>query len=262
MRKLLTLSQPKIDKGLGYGYWTAVLHLAPGELSGFQVCRFATAQCLAGCLNTAGHGGIGAGSLSAIASGRKTNTVQQCRIARTKLLFQDREAFFAQLVNEIGAHEERARRASLVPAVRLNGTSDLPWERMPLPASLVDFPANIFQAFPNLQFYDYTKRPNRVNLPSNYHLTFSLAETPESLVHAETELARGRNVAVVFGVARGKPLPASYLGRPVIDGDLHDLRFLDVPGVIVGLRAKGRARRAPHGFVKRDFVTIQSGSSY
>ena len=131
----------------------------------------------------------------------------------------------------------------LVPCVRLNGTSDLPWERI----AVNDNGQTILALFPDVQFYDYTKVPNRRNLPANYHLTFSLAES--NLSDATSELANGRSVAVVF---RHKALPESYLGHKVVNGDETDLRFLDASAVIVGLYAKGRAKRDTSGFVKEN----------
>jgi hypothetical protein len=104
--------------------------------------------------------------------------------------------------------------------------------------------ANLMQSFPHVQFYDYTKRANRKDLPSNYRLTFSLAENNDAA--AEVALRNGINVAAVF-----HKVPQSYMGRTVINGDEHDLRFLDPVGVIVGLKAKGNARYdTTSGFVR------------
>ena len=102
---------------------------------------------------------------------------------------------------------------------------------------------NIMTAFPDVQFYDYTKISNRRRLPANYDLTFSLADG--NCADAIVALASGLNVAAVFR----KVLPASHLGRPVVDGDKSDLRFLDERGVIVGLTAKGKAKKDTSGFV-------------
>ena len=99
--------------------------------------------------------------------------------------------------------------------------------------------------FPGLQFYDYTKCPIRLRrgLPRNYDLTFSQSEDNE---HATKQaLNDGYRVATVF-----KTRPETWLGQPVIDGDLSDLRFLDPSPCIVGLSAKGKARGDTSGFVK------------
>lgn len=135
--------------------------------------------------------------------------------------------------------------------VRLNATSDIPWESVSFVWRGKQF-ANVMQAFPRVQFYDYTKRANRRNLPSNYHLTFSLAEDNDA--QAEKALQNGMNVAAVFNVVRNHDLPKSYaIGQylvPIIDGDVHDYRPADDRFAIVGLRAKGAARHDASGFVR------------
>jgi hypothetical protein len=136
-----------------------------------------------------------------------------------------------------------AKKHGLTPVFRLNGTSDIRWETIPVSVKGIVYD-NIMLAFPTVQFYDYTKIPNRRNLPKNYHLTFSLAESNED--NAKIALANGLNVAAVFR----KKLPATYLGKPVVDGDASDLRFLDAKGVIVGLKAKGKGKKDTTGFVK------------
>lgn len=231
MRKLLTVGNPKTEKGSALGYFTAILHLAPADLSGRNVCPFASPECVRLCLNMAGRGGI-------IKKGENSNAVQRARIARTDAFFADRAEFLAQLRKEIRQHVARAARAGLRPAVRLNGTSDVPWESID--------PA-LFSEFGSVQFYDYTKAPHRARRPfPNYSLTFSRSETNDATALAL--LAAGWTVAVVFATRRGAPLPASWNGYPVHDADVHDLRFLDAPGV-AGLRAKGPAARGESPFV-------------
>jgi hypothetical protein len=246
-KSLLTTGNPKTAKGEGQGYLTAILHLAPASLSGRNVCSHATAGCRAACLNTAGRGGI-----ALDADG--LNLIQVARIRRTRYFTRDRGAFMRQLVDEIHAHIRRAARHGLKPAVRLNGTSDLPWENIQTDC----FP-NVMAAFPQVTFYDYTKVPARIRRRAlgipNYSLTFSLAES--NAENAQDALAAGFNVAAVFAVKRGQPLPAEFWGHPVIDGDLSDLRFTDPSGVIVGLRAKGRAIKDRTGFVQQ--VTAAPG---
>jgi len=228
---------PKLKKGRARGYASAVLHLAPASLSGVNVCQFASVGCAAACLNTAGHGGI-------VKRGQTTNDVQLARIARTQLLFNDRFAFNALLVKAIRAHIRRALRKGLIPVIRLNGTSDLPWERLRLNDG-----RTVLETFPDVQFYDYTKSPKRAlasaagQLPANYTLTFSRSEANGADVTAV--LAAGGNVAAVFSGG----LPDVYGGHRVINGDLDDLRFLDPRGVVVGLSAKGRGKHDRSGFV-------------
>jgi len=132
----------------------------------------------------------------------------------------------------------------MIPAVRLNGTSDL--------AELAHILAPEFKS---VQFYDYTKIPRPyLRVQPNYHVTFSLSES--NTAHAIDALKHAVNVAVVFDVKRNKPLPETFLGAPVIDGDKNDLRFLDgYHGAIIGLRAKGKAKRDTSGFVQAIPVT-------
>lgn len=248
-KKLLTTSgNPKTDKGAKYGFATAIMHLAPADLSGWNTCPAATAGCKAACLNTAGHGGIAKGGIvtyDSVKQGTRTNAVQSARIARTAMLFQDRAAFMAQLIKEISAFIRKVEKAGLTPVVRLNGTSDIRWEAAPFHVD----GKSIFDHFPTVQFYDYTKLANRKAIPANYALTFSLADGNAD--KARAALANGMNVAAVFRSpeARDAWRALGFMGRPVVDGDDSDLRFLDPKGVVVGLYAKGNARHDVSGFV-------------
>ena len=232
-RKLLTVGNPKTEKGAALGYLTAILHLAPADRSGRNVCPWASDGCITACLNLSGRGGI-------FQRGATTNAIQRARIARTEYFFAHRAGFLAQLRKEIRQHVARAARNGLRPAVRLNGTSDIPWESID--------PA-LFSTFENVQFYDYTKAPHRARNPfPNYSLTFSRSETNDATALAL--LTEGWTVAVVFDAGRGAPLPPTWNGHPVHDADVTDLRFLSSAGV-AGLRAKGPAKRDATGFVVR-----------
>lgn len=239
MSRLLTRGNPKVRKGEAAGFVTFILHLAPAKLSGYQTCPMATEGCRAACLNTAGRGGIGLTT-------HGTNAIQEARIRKTRRFFEDREGFMADLVREIHNGVQWARRKGLTAVFRLNGTSDIRWETVPCTYSDERY-SNVMEAFPGVQFYDYTKLPNRRDLPTNYRLTFSLAES--NAVQALQAAQNGMNVAVVFR----KELPDFFtlgpLSLPVINGDETDLRFLDPRGVVVGLKAKGRARKDTSGFV-------------
>jgi len=234
-KKLLGVSaDAKTVKGEKKGYLTGILYLAPSNTSGIiDVCANASEGCKASCLNTAGR----AGMFPAILRSRKAKTVW---------LVKDPTSFEAQLVKDIEALIRKAEREDMIPCVRINGTSDLPkiaWK--------------MAERFPNVQFYDYTKHPAPwKHTRANYHLTFSLSETNEA--SALEALAHGINVAVPFFTKRSEPLPPTFLGVPVIDGDETDLRFLDKQrGVIVGLRAKGKAKKDCTGFVRQsDLVQI------
>lgn len=262
-------ANPKIEKGLRkYGIATAVLHLAPFIQSGKQVCVFATPGCAAGCLTTAGRGGIpGEKELEEIVllSGdlyTPPNEIQQARVLKTMFFFEDRPGFMRRLANAIVGFVKWARKRRMHAAIRLNGTSDIQWENIGFEFGGRRY-SSLMQAFPGVQFYDYTKNPQRITFarraawPKNYHLTFSIAEaTKKNVGHAEQALSQGLNLAVVFNVKKGEPLPRRWGGLPVIDADLHDMRFLDnwenkIDGpLIAGLRAKGRAKVDRSGFVR------------
>lgn len=231
-------ANPKIKKSLGVGVLTAPLHLAPADLSGFEVCPMRTLGCTKACLHTAGNPAYMANKGKA-------------RNARTRAYFERRDAFMLALAADIAATRTKAKRARMRCGVRLNATSDIPWERVPVTVAGVTYP-NLMTLFPDVTFYDYTKRANRKRLPRNYSLTFSLAEGNDA--QAFEALGNGMNVAAVFNVTPHKPLPPTFTLQghvfPVIDGDVHDFRPMDAKGVIVGLRAKGKARGDTSGFVR------------
>jgi hypothetical protein len=217
--KVLTLGNTKTVKGEKLGYMTFILHFAPATLSGFQVCPMASEGCTDACLNTSGRG--------------RFASIQEARIRKTRWFFEDRESFMDALVKDIHAAIRKADRENMIPVFRLNGTSDIRWETV----SVWGY-RNVMELFPQVQFYDYTKLPNRRDLPANYHLTFSRSESNEHMI------PQGMNVAVVFDT-----LPDTFMGRKVIDGTDTDLRFLDPQGVVVGLLAKGKAKKDTSGFV-------------
>jgi len=210
---LLSNGNPKLAKSINEWYYTIGLHLAPALQSGHNTCAQHTTECAATCLHFAGRGAM--------------QKVQQARIRRTKFFFEHRQEFLAQLKEEITDALVKAKARGLDPAIRLNCTSDIRWELY-----------GILQAFPDVQFYDYSKLSNRTNVPTNYHLTYSFSG--HNLATCLTWLKSGRNVAVPF-----LKMPDKWQGYPVINGDEHDLRFLDAPGSVVGLKAKGLLRRQP-----------------
>jgi len=232
MFKLLSTANPKIQKGTKLGYLSFILHLAPATLSGRETCPKRTAGCTAACLNTAGRGGM-------FKKGETTNMIQQARIRKTKYFFEARDYFMADLKADIEKGIKMAKKLGLTPVFRLNGTSDLAFEKYTINEN------NLFELFPDVQFYDYTKVLGRkVSKYKNYHLTFSAADGNDADV-AEA-IKQGMNVAMVFD-----KLPESYMGREVINADEHDLRFLDKQGVIAGLKAKGKGKKDTTGFVRR-----------
>ena len=225
MQTLLTSPtyNAKLAKGIKKGFKTYGLSLAPYNLSGKNLCPHASEGCALACLNTAGLG--------------KMDSVQKARIQKTKEFLNNREEFVSTLEKEINSKVKTAKKKLEKIAFRLNVLSDLPWY------NIVDM-----EKHSDVSFYDYTPNLKRMiqflkgELPKNYHLTFSRKENNQA--QCELVLAMGGNVAVVFD-----KLPQTYLGKPVIDGDETDLRFLDPKGVIVGLKAKGKAKKDTSGFV-------------
>ena len=247
--KLLSTGNPKVLKGMKQGFNTYILHLAPANLSGYETCAMRTEGCTEACLNMAGRGGM-------IKRGETTNVIQEARKRKTRLFFENRDEFMRLMVADIELGLKQSNRLGLIPVYRPNGTSDIAWEKYEVVRNGVTYP-NIFFAFPEVQFYDYTKILGRkIKHIPNYHLTFSAADGNDSDVIKAIE--QGYNVAVVFGIKKTEPMPESYLGRPVFNGDDSDLRFLDPTGVIVGLYAKGKAKKDTTGFVKYPTIMLKA----
>jgi hypothetical protein len=250
--KLLSVGNPKTLKGMKEGYNTFILHLAPASLSGYNTCPKATEGCKSACLNTAGRGGM-------FKKGESTNTIQQARIRKTKMFYENRNEFFNLLVKDITLAIKQSEKKGLIPVFRLNGTSDISFEKYGFTIAYdgytIDY-ANIFERFPNVQFYDYTKVLGRkvVNI-KNYSLTFSAADGNDNDVMKA--IAQGYNIATVFGIKKTEPMPEYYNGLPVFNGDESDLRFLDPKGVVVGLYAKGKAKKDETGFVKYPSIMLK-----
>jgi hypothetical protein len=230
---LLTQGNAKILKGEKLGYITKGLHFSPADKSGHEVCRWRSKGCTKACLDTAGRG--------------QMDSIQNARIAKTKLFFEKQFDFLVKLEKEIASTIKSAKKKEMTAVFRPNLTSDIAWESVFFDE---EKPQTIFDKFPETQYYDYTKSFMRMaqflngELPSNYHLTFSRSENNQKLV--EMVLEMGGNVAVVFR----NQLPKTWKGYEVVNGDENDLRFLDKQGVIVGLIEKGRAKKDETGFVQ------------
>ena len=228
-------SNPKIKKNQKQGVLSKGMNFAPSNSSGkyygkpWNVCPSASPACIDACLHTAGNPVYMEGKIRA-------------RLERTKMFFTERDLFCATLVYEIRKAERKAELLGMQCGIRLNATSDIRWELLRIDGQ------TLMEIFPDVEFYDYTAEPNR-KTPSNLHLTFSLKEN--NLHLALKELKSRRNVAVVFDTPKGKPLPETWQGFKVIDGDVHDFRPLDPEGVVVGLRAKGDAIGDTTGFVQK-----------
>jgi hypothetical protein len=242
---LLSVGNPKTLKGMAQGYNTYIMHLAPSTLSGHNTCPKATPGCASACLNTAGRGGM-------FKKGENTNNIQKARIRKTQLFYNNRDEFMSLLVKDILLAIKQSARLGLTPVIRLNGTSDISFEKYPVKMGNVIY-SNIFEAFGFIQFYDYTKVLGRkVNNISNYSLTFSAADGNDNDV-AEA-IKQGYNIAMVFQLKKTLDMPDYHVignkAVPVFNGDESDLRFLDPKGVVVGLYAKGKAKKDNTGFVK------------
>ncbi len=225
--KLLSVNADvKTIKSNKAGFLTGILYLAPYDLSGVNLCPFAkVAQCHVACLNTAGRGVF--------------SNVKKARLRKAKLFNENKPEFFAQLIDDINKLKRQAKKKNLQAVVRLNGTSDIEWENIKVAGEYT-----IFDLFPDLQFYDYTKSPNRKNLPSNYDLTFSYSGVDSFIKFNRQALANNMRIATVF-----KIIPSEFLGREVINGDDHDARFIEDKNLVIGLKAKGNARQDKTGFV-------------
>lgn len=228
---LFGVNNAKTKKGEKLGYKTFIIYGTPADINsmGKNMCAKATEGCKSACLVSSGRGVF--------------KNVKISRLNKTEFFLRDIDAYMQMLVKEV---KRAVKNKKENIAIRLNGTTDIPYEYIK-----VDGYKNIFEMFPDIQFYDYTAIYKRLgNVPSNLHLTFSRKETKANHVEALMALNRGFNVAVVFD---GKP--AKWEGYEVIDGDEHDLTFLHKKNCVVGLKAKGKAKKDTTGFVVRGAIT-------
>lgn len=217
---VLTLDNPKTQKqSLQMGYIAASLPLAPHKVASDKtLCPSAEkADCYTHCLFWTGHGGL-------------SKAVQNSRIRKTKLFTEKRKLFMSLLISDINVLDAYAEEYGLKLAVRLNAFTDINW------TGVYHYGETVFSMFPRVQFYDYTKVPkDPEKLPANYRLTFSYSPQLAYQPLVKKAIKYDMNMTVVFN---SKQLPEYWDGKLVIDGDKHDLRFLDPHGVIVGLREK------------------------
>jgi len=199
--------------------WAARLLKAAG-INNYNACPWAR-TCIKDCLDTSGHGVM--------------KQVVTAKAQRTLYMLLEPAQYRMKLISELGDLRDRAARRDMTPCARLNGVTDLGW-------------GWVIDLFPDVQFYDYTKSIARVlaNRRSNYHLTFSYDGRLDSMTNAKRAFKAGVNTAVCSRGIR----PERWRGRPVLDGDRNDLRFLDPPKHWVWLGAKGKARKSDSVFVQ------------
>ena len=241
----------KTIKGDGSEYLTAILYMTPYKVWVETLGRYSNscpmaeqAGCIDACLNTAGRGAF--------------NNVQSARMRKAQWFYNDRAGFMDTLFEDVTKFVNYCKKRNIQPCVRLNGTTDIQWELIPIPNIVKGEPKkNIFEQFPDVQFYDYTKIANRRKVKDipNYHLTWSYSGAdPRYAAMLDTAITNGMNAAVVFRSNFIKVVPKcwhKWQGYPVIDGDKDDLRFLDPKGGhIVALYAKGKAKKDTSGFVQ------------
>lgn len=233
MQLLSIDTNAKTVKGQSKGYYTGILYMAPWKVAGVgNLCPMAeVAECHKACLYSAGRGAF--------------NNVQQARIRKARLFYSDRATFMAALVDDIRKLIRKAAKDGMTPLVRLNGTSDVRWENIPVTIGDTTY-ANVMAAFPDIQFYDYTKLAGRT-VPVNYDITFSYSGASAYRAQVAKAKKHGLRIAVVF--RHRNIIPSTFDGMAVVDGDNTDIRHLDPQGVVVALYAKGAAKKDITGFV-------------
>jgi len=216
------------------GYVSYIMHLSPADIAfkalnrNGTLCPMASAGCKAACLNTAGRG--------------RFNSIQESRLRKTLYFILFKDVFMSHLEKEIARLETKVLSQNKKLVLRLNGTSDVQFENIKLKQG-----GNIFERFSSVQFYDYTAIVKRLEKKQhdNYYLIFSAKEDNDASIYKALNL--GFNVAMVFN-----KIPELYNLVSVINGDTHDFRFLDDGrGIIVGLNAKGKAKKDLSGFVRQ-----------
>lgn len=237
-KKLIAIGgNVKTDKNVKYGYLTGILYLSPSneaKKKGYNIknlCPYASKGCKKACLYSAGRG--------------KFSNVQEARIKKTVYIMEGKKFddipdkhVLESMIKDINILINKAKKLNLKPSIRLNGTSDLPVHTW-----------GLMEKYPQVKFYDYTKDINKMllylegKLPKNYHLTFSYTE--KNILLCLDVLYKDGNVAMVFK----DKLPKTFLGYNVINGDNHDLTFLHDKKCIIGLKAKGDAKKDNSGFV-------------
>lgn len=208
----------KHQKAFNFNELTYALYLSPANTSGYEVCPKRTEECTVACLHESGYNRIDS-----------KNSINESRIKKTKLFFENREFFMHFLIDEIKGAYLKALNQEYSFSARLNNVSDVSPERFKLKN------LNILEIFPEVQFFDYTKVLSRIKLLDkypNYDLTFSYSG--ENWDECQEALKNNVRVAVVFK----DKVPEEYKGIQVVSGDEYDMRYRDPKNVIVGLKFK------------------------
>jgi hypothetical protein len=232
----------KLKKNMKVNNMTYAIYLAPAMVSGYNVCPNSTPECRLGCLATSGRAGMD------IITGK--GIIERSRIKKTKLFHEENEFFMDWLVAELKAAKAKAEKKGFDFSVRLNATSDIDWQ------NTLHNGKNIFEIFPDINFYDYTKNPTKfINKAENYHLTFSYSGRNTEM--CTKLLGRGYNIAMPFNIKNQKELPKTFMGYRIVDGDITDYRPNDISGVIIGLQWKRIANKADNDTIKQSVFVVQ-----
>jgi hypothetical protein len=259
MKEFISIANAKKETGLSYlggvatsskishsktysHQHTYAIYLAPANTSGYNVCSHATKECKMGCLNTSGRAGIEEFS--------GLTMIHDCRVKKTRMFFEDQDYFMNWMIAEIKLYQRKAAKDGFFFSVRLNATSDIDWTNVFLNNK------NIFEIFPEVSFYDYSKSHLKFdNIPNNYHLTYSYTGRNAEL--CKVLLNKGVNIAVVFNVRKETELPKTFMGYPTVNGDLTDYRINDAKGIIVALKWKRIANRINEAKILKSCFVIQ-----
>ena len=210
---------------------TYILYLSPHTQNSkkINICPKASKGCAAACLFSAGRG--------------KFSNVIASRTNKTEYYLTDKKVFINQLSKELIKIGAKAIKQNKKIAIRLNGTSDQDFISIIKKYNNLDLLND--KQFKNLVFYDYTAILGKIKkyINTSYSLTLSRKEDNENEILEALKL--GGNVAAVFR----DELPTKYKGFTVVNGDTSDLEMIYNNNVILGLKAKGDAKKDRSGFV-------------
>jgi len=222
---------PKTIKGQKYGVLTFILYMSSHKESGVNLCAMADiAGCVDDCLKNQGRG--------------QMTSTQMSRLRKTLFYLQYFEEFMAMVKKELSLGLAYAERHGYKLAVRMNGTTDIRWE-----LRIWNYMVEMYRK--GLQWYDYTKIPNRlVPCSKVYDLTFSYSGKKEYLPYLDKAIKLGMRIA--FVVRYANLIPKTFMGMEVLIGDDHDIRYIEPQGTAIALTAKGSAVHNTNGFVWGD----------